>query len=113
MNATARLTNEQVLPRSLSLAFAYQLTRTQLLVILLTLCVLFSAFSMIYVTHVDVLLNGTYQHDLTEAESLRLTQSQLLLERGTDMMPAHIEAVAEKKLGMIIPDDQSTVIVHA
>ncbi len=43
---------------------------------------------------------------------LHVQRGQLLLERSTWMMQARIQPIAENKLGMIIPDHKSVVIVH-
>jgi cell division protein FtsL len=43
---------------------------------------------------------------------LIVERGQLLLERGTWMMQARIQKFAESKLGMVIPDHKSVVIVH-
>jgi cell division protein FtsL len=110
MNAAARLVHQGVISRHL--VVAHMLSRTQIGVVMLGLAVLMSAVSIIYVTHATRLLHASYQHHIAEQDLLRLQRGQLLLERGTMMMQARIQQIAEKKLGMIIPDHNSVVIVH-
>jgi len=110
MNAAARFVHQGVLTRHLVLT--HLLTRKQIAVLLLALAVLVSALSIIYVTHVNRVLHASYQHDLLEQNRLHLERGQLLLERGTWMMQARIQQMAEKNLGMVVPGNQSVVIVH-
>jgi cell division protein FtsL len=110
MNAAARLVHQGVLARHLVLA--HLLTRRQITVMLLALCVLFSALSIIYVTHVTRILHASYQHNLTEQDRLHVQRGQLLLERSIWMMQSRIEQVAENKLEMRVPDHKSVVIIR-
>lgn len=109
MNAAARLVHQGTLSQHFVLSHA--MSRKQLGTILLALMVFFSAFSVIYVTHMTRVFHAAYQHDLAEQDRLHVEHGQLLLERGAMMMQARIQQVAEKQLGMIIPDHQSVVIV--
>lgn len=110
MNAAARLVHQGVIARHLVLA--HLLTRRQITVMLLALCVLLSALSIVYVTHVTRILHAAYQRNLTEQEHLHVQRGQLLLERSTWMMQSRIQGVAEQKLGMILPDQKSVVIIR-
>lgn len=110
MNAAARLVHQSVISRHLLMT--HFLTRKQVTIMILTLSVLLSALSIIYVTHVTRVLHASYQHNLTEQDRLHLQRGQLLLERSTWMMQARIEQIAENKLGMIIPDHKSVVVIH-
>lgn len=110
MNAAARLVHQNVLSRHLILT--HLLTRKQMVVLLLALGIVLSALSIIYVTHTTRVLYANYQHNLNEQNRYQIQHRQLLLERSAWMMPAEIQQVAEKKLGMVIPDYQSVVVVH-
>jgi cell division protein FtsL len=110
MNAAARLVHQSVLSRHLVLA--HLLTRRQIAVVMLALAVLLSALSIIYVTHVTRILHAAFQHNLVEQDRLHVQRGQLLLERSTWMMQARIQQFAENKLGMIVPDNKSVMIIH-
>lgn len=110
MNAAARLVHQSILSRHL--VFTYLLTKRQMTVIALALAVLLSALSIIYVTHTTRILYANYQRNIVEQDRLLIARGQLLLERGTGMMQARIQQIAENKLGMVIPDHKSVVIVH-
>lgn len=109
MNAAARLVHQGIITRHLVVA---HLSWRQVGVLMLSVGVLMSAVSIIYVTHVTRLLHATYQHNIVEQDMLHVQRGQLLLERSTMMMQARIQSIAENKLGMIIPDQNSVVIVH-
>jgi cell division protein FtsL len=110
MNAAGRLVHQNVLSRQL--AIVYFLTRRQMLVMGLIAAVLLSALSIIYVTHLTRILHANYQHNLVERTHLHVERGQLLLERSTWMIQARIQQIAESKLGMIVPDNKSVVIIH-
>ncbi len=109
MNAAARLVHQGIITRHLVVA---HLSFRQVGALMLSVAVLMSAVSIIYVTHVTRLLHATYQHNIVEQDMLHVQRGQLLLERSTMMMQARIQSIAENKLGMIIPDQNSVVIVH-
>ncbi|RDI44769.1 cell division protein FtsL [Aquicella lusitana] len=109
MNAAARLVHQGALTRHL--VFTYLLTRRQIAMLMLTLAVLMSALSMIYVTHTTREMYASYQHNLAEQNRLHVQRGQLLLERSTWMMQARIQKMAEEKLGMVIPDHHSVQII--
>lgn len=110
MNAAGRLVHQNVLSRHLVLT--HLLSKQQLVMMVVALSVLFSALSVIYVTHLSRELHATYQHALVEQDRLHVQHGQLLLERSTWMMQAHIQQVAENKLDMVVPDHKSVVIIH-
>ena len=110
MNAAARLVHQNILTRQF--VVAYFLTRRQMMVMGLALTVLFSALSVIYVTHVTRILHANFQHNRVEQDHLHVERGQLLLERSTWMVQSRIQQIAESKLGMIIPDHQSVVIIN-
>lgn len=110
MNAAARLVHQSILSRHL--IWNHFLSRRQLGTAMLALMVLFSALSIIYVTHATRLLHAGYQRNLSEQDRLHIEHGQLLLERSTLMMQSRVQQVAEKKLGMIIPDAKSIVVIR-
>lgn len=110
MNAAARLVHQNVLSRHVVLT--YLLTRSQLATLLAALLILFSALSIVYVTHTSRILYATYQQNLAEKDRLYVERSQLLLEHSTLMMQARIQKIAENKLGMVVPNQKSVVVVR-
>lgn len=110
MNAAARLAQHNIVARHL--LTAYLLTRQQIAMVFLAVALLLSALSVIYVSHLNRLMHANLQHYAVERNNLLIERSQLLLERGTGMMQARIQQIAENKLGMIIPDHKSVVIIH-
>lgn len=110
MNAAGRLVHQGVFTRHLVLS--HLLTWRQIAVLLLSIAIIFSALSIIYVTHVTRVLYADYQHELTEQDRLHVERGQLLLERSTWIMQSRIQQIAEKKLGMIIPDYHHVVVIN-
>lgn len=110
MNAAGRLVHQGVLYRHLVLT--HLLTRRQLALVLLASAIILSLLSTIYVTHITREMHANVQRQLQEMERLSVLRGQLLLERSTWMMQARIQQIAEKKLGMIMPNQQSVVIVR-
>ncbi len=110
MNAAARLVHRNVISRHLLLT--HLLTRRQITLLMLACAVLVSALSTIYVIQMTRTLHADYQRSLIEQNRLHALRSQLLLERSTWTMPARIQQVAESKLGMIIPEHESVVVIH-
>lgn len=110
MNAAARLVHQNAVARHLVLV--HLLTRRQLTLLFLAAAVVFSALAVIYVTHSTRVLYATYQHNVSEKNHMYVERGQLLLERGTWMMQARIQKVAESQLGMVMPDHKSVVIVR-
>lgn len=110
MNAAARLVHQGAITKQL--IYVQFLTRKQLGMMFLSLLVLISSLSVIYVTHLSRELNAAYEQSVAEKNHLRVERGQLLLERSTLMVQARIQQFAEKKLGMVIPEYQSVVVVH-
>ncbi len=110
MNAAARLAHQGVLSRQW--VFVYRLSRQQMTILLLTMAVLCSALSVIYVSHASRIMHANYQRNITEQDHLHVMRGQLLLERSTWMMQARIQQVAENKLGMVLPDNKSVVMIR-
>lgn len=109
MNAAARMLNQGALSRGWAVSFL--LARTQVSTIILVLAILTSALSVIYVTNMTRSLNASVQQMLVERDHMHVQWGQLLLERSTRMMQARVQQVAEEKLGMVIPDSKSIVII--
>lgn len=109
MNAAARLVHQGTLSRHLVISHLLNLKQMTLSILVLT--VLLSALSIIFVTHTSRVLYATYQRHLTEKNRLYVERGQLLLERSTWMMQADVQRIAERKLGMIIPDHHSVVVI--
>lgn len=65
-----------------------------------------------YATQVTRVLHATYQANVAEKNRLQVQHGQLLLERSTWIRQARIQEVAENKLGMIMPDRKSVMIVN-
>lgn len=110
MNAAARLVHQHALSRHL--VIGYQLTARQFSMVFITFAIIATMLGIIYVTHVNRITYANYQRTLAEFNKLQAEQSQLLLERSTLMVPARIQHVAEKKMGMEIPDNESIVIIR-
>ena len=110
MNAAARLVHQHGLSRHL--VITHFLNRRQWSVIFLAMTVIFSALSIIYVTHTTRELHAGFARNLNLQARLHVERGQLLLERSTWMMQARIQEVAEKKLGMIFPDHKSVIVVR-
>ncbi|HTM64019.1 MAG TPA: cell division protein FtsL [Gammaproteobacteria bacterium] len=110
MNAAARLVHQQGIAKHLILV--HLLTRKQLGLLLIAASLVLSALAVIYVTHSSRELYAAYQHNVAEKNQLIVERGQLLLERGTWMMQARIQKYAESKLGMVLPDHKSVVIVR-
>jgi cell division protein FtsL len=110
MNAAARLAHQNVLSRHVALT--HLITRSQLAIMLMSLGVLMSALSVIYVTQTTRMLYATYQHNLAEQDHLHVQRGQLLLERSTWLMQSRVQNIAADKMGMVVPNAKSVVIVH-
>lgn len=110
MNAAARLVHQGVFSRYL--VQQRLMTRRPFTTFCLGLLLVTSALSVVYVTHLSRELQATLQNRLHEQERLQVQRGQLLLERGTWMMQARIQHLAESKLGMMTPDHKSVVIIH-
>ena len=110
MNAAARFVHQGILSRHLVLT--HLVSRRQFTVLALSLAIILSALSVIYVTHISKILHAGYQHNIHEHDRLHVERGQLLLERSTWMMQARIQQIAENKLGMVLPTNKSVVIIH-
>lgn len=110
MNAAARFLSQSTLSRTWMLSLL--LSKLQVSLITLFAGIAVSALSMVYVTNTTRDLNAGLEQVLAERNQLHIQWSQLLLEKGTLLMQARIQQVASNKLGMIMPDSKSVVIVN-
>lgn len=110
MNAAARLVHKKALSRHLALTHFF--TRKQIFLLILGVGILLSSISLIYTSHLSRGFYAGYQRSLAESNQLKAEHSQLLLERSTLLMQARVQAVAEKKLKMMMPDRKATMIIH-
>jgi cell division protein FtsL len=110
MNAAARLLNQGVLSRGWVISIF--LHRSQMPLVVVAFGVLMSALSVIYITNNVRSLNANIEQTLIERQQLHVQRGQLLLEKSTWIMQARIQHVAEGKLGMMIPDHKSVVVVN-
>jgi len=109
MNAAARLVHQNVLGRPYLTVLS--VTKQQMAVFVLATAVLLSALATIYITHLTRLMHANYQHSLFEQDRLHVEHGQLLLERSAWMMQGRIQQLAENKLGMVVPDSKSVVVI--
>lgn len=110
MNAAARLVHQSILSRHL--LRGQFLSKKHAGIAMLALFVLLSALSVIYVTHVTRVLHASLSHHLQEQDRLHVETGQLLLERSTWMVQSRVQQAAESKLGMVIPDTKSVIVIH-
>jgi cell division protein FtsL len=109
MNAAARLFNQGALSRGWVVSVV--LTRFQFSLFAVLFLVLVSALSLVYVTNTARSLNAGLEQTLTERSQLHIQRDQLLLEKSTLTMQAHIQSVAENHLNMILPEGKAVVVV--
>jgi len=88
-------------------------SKAQVSSILLIVAVLTSALSIVYVTNSTRTLNAELQQNYYERDQIHNQWGKLLLERSTWMMQARVEQIAEDKLGMLMPDSKSIVVINS
>lgn len=111
MNAAARLFNQGVLSRGWVVSLF--LTRFQMTLFIVIISILFSALGLIYVTNTTRSVNANIQQLTTERDRLHVQYGQLLLEKSTLLMQARIQTVAENRLGMVMPEGKSRIIIDS
>ncbi len=111
MNAAARLLNQNSLSRGWAVSLLW--TRTQITTMILTLAILTSALSIVYVTNNSRSLNASLQQAMVERDHIHIQWTQLLLEKSTWMMPARVQQIAEENFGMVSPDEKSIVVLES
>jgi len=110
MNTAARLLNQGVLSRGWVISVF--LKKSQFMTLAMVVSVLLSGLSVIYITNTSRTLNANIQQLMSEREQLHVKWGQLLLEKSTWIMQARIQNLAEGKLGMVIPDSKSVVVIE-
>jgi cell division protein FtsL len=110
MNSAARFLSQN--PISRTWVVSVLLSKVQFSLITLSIAVLVSALSIVYVTNYSRELNASLQQAFTDRDHLHIQWGQLLLEKSTLTMQARIQQVASNKLGMVIPNNKSVVIVN-
>lgn len=85
--------------------------RQHILVYLLLLTVVFSAFAVIYFTHLNRQSTSQLERLLSERDELDIEWRNLLLEQNSLAEHSAIESKAEKVLNMVKPTAQSEVII--
>jgi len=110
MNAAARFLSLSTVSRTWVVSFI--LSKTQLSLVTLVIGVLVSSLSVVYVTNMSRSFNANVQQSLAERDHLHAQWGQLLLEKSTWIMQARIQQVASDKLGMVVPDSKSVVIIN-
>jgi cell division protein FtsL len=80
-------------------------------IILLTIAVLASALTVVYVKDLDRQLFSQLQTLQQTRESLHTEWGQLLLEQNTWAAPARVQSIAEQQLGMVMPTTKDVVLV--
>ena len=111
MNAAARLVRESTLTTR-HFVIGLELSKQYWLIFSLTSLVLISAISFIYVTHTSRLLYADLQQEMQMQTKLQVMRSQLLIEGSTLLLEAKTQEIAEKKLGMHVPDMKSVTVVR-
>lgn len=110
MNAAAkRLMYRQLTPRAIT---SSQFWREHFLIVSLLICVLISAFSVVYTKD----LNRRLFIELQSLESVRdaaqVEFGKLLLEQSTWSTQARVEQIAKNELHMALPLPKSVVVVR-
>jgi cell division protein FtsL len=111
MNAASRLFNQGVLSRGWAVSVFF--SKVQVSTVVLIAAVLTSALSIVYVTNQTRTFNAGLQQTYYERDQIHNQWGKLLLERSTWMMQARVEQIAEDKLGMMMPDSKSIVVVNS
>lgn len=110
MNAAARFLSQSTVSRTWVVSIL--LSKAQFSLFTLIVSTLISALSIVYVTNTTRSLNANVQQALAERDHLHVQWGQLLLEKSTWIMQARIQQIASHKLGMVIPNSKSVVIVN-
>lgn len=112
MNAATRsFTRSTTLPWEKNTSWQWTFTRQTIGLLLLSLAVLASALSVIYVKAAQRNLYSTLEASRQEQQQLKVQSNQLLLEENTWAAPARIQALAQKTLAMKIPQIKDTILL--
>ncbi|WDD98464.1 cell division protein FtsL [Thalassomonas actiniarum] len=90
----------------------WQDIRRHLVIYLLLLLVVVSAFSVIYFTHLNRQTTSELELLLTDRDELDIEWRNLLLEQNALAEHSRIETQAQKLLEMSRPDAESEVVIH-
>jgi len=85
--------------------------KRNLLVLVLLMLVLFSAFYVIYFTHLHRQTTSTLESLLVERDELDIEWRNLLLEQNSLAEHSAIESKAAKQLNMKRPDAKSEIVI--
>jgi len=88
------------------------LTAELVLAIALSIAVLISAMAVVYVKNHERSLFSELQTEQQSAAQLQVEWGQLLLEQSTLVTPARVQAIAEQRLGMVVPGSKEVVILR-
>ena len=111
MNTAARTVYQSVVtPKRL---IDLIVSRSQVLLVVLLVGVIFSALSVIYLTNKTRDLNIHLQSSQEKQEQLNMEWSQLLLEKSSWQSQSHVVEIATNALGMVIPEDKHYVLVNS
>ena len=90
-----------------------QITKQGVVVIVLIIALLCSAFVMIYFKDLNRRLFIQYLALQREKAEGLMQLGKLLLEQTTQSTQPHIQKIAEQRLGMELPDAKEVVLVNA
>lgn len=111
MNSAARVIKHSVaLSRHPVLAYISEVIHSPCSLILLAALV--SALSLIYVSNTARDLRAEMHQATVTRDQLHVQWQQLLIEKGTWIMQARVQATAERRLHMMIPDRKSIVVIQ-
>ena len=85
--------------------------KRNILLLILLMSVLVSAFYVIYFTHMHRQTTSSFENLLVERDELDIEYRNLLLEQNSLAEHSAIESKAAKQLNMKRPDAQSEVII--
>ncbi len=83
------------------------------LLILLSAFIVFTAFSVVYVKDVTRRLNIQLQTQQQVKQNAQVLWGKLLLEENTVGSLTRVQAVASKKMGMVIPSSRDIKLIQA
>lgn len=88
------------------------ITRELIGLIFLIVLVLSSALAVVYLKNSERNYFSDLQAQRNEASRLEVEWGQLLLEQSTWATPSRVQAIAQEKLGMILPDQHKVRIIR-
>ena len=110
MNAAAKVINQSNLFHG-HLA-EMQMSKSAYALILLMAAVLISALGVFYSTNSYRSTFSMVQQEEQQTHHLQLQWGQLLLEQASLATPARVQELATDKLGMVLPDNKNTYLLH-